>query len=273
MRTGIAAVLRAFEDGRDRAEFYRGWRAGHAAGLTHPAILAQLRAPRGSVGALRAHLLAGTRAGRDLAGLVRERPALFEPFEAALLVAGEESGRLDPVLAALADFHQRQHRMMLAIRKWLAYPLFLSFVAVLLAPLPLVFRGEGRAYGVAVALGLLAWVFLGGAALARRAQSYQRRPGFVRARLARTLAMALDAGLPLGRSVSLAAAASGSAELARHVRRFGERALTSQPLTETFRGAPHATPEFLAALEVAERTGDPRTTLGRLAELYEDGFR
>lgn len=272
MRAGIAAVLRAFEDGRDRAEFYRGWRAGLSAGLTHPATLGTMRAPRGVVGAVHAHLLAGTAAGRGVAELVRQRPALFEPFEAALLSVGEESGRLEPVLAALADFHQRQHRMMLAIRKRLAYPLFVSFVAVLILPLPLVFRGEVRAYWAATALGLLAWLFLGGAVLARRAQAYQRRPGFVRARLARTLAMAIEAGLPLGRAVPLAAAASGSPALAAHVRRLGERRLAGQPLVETFRDAPMMTPEFLSSLDVAERTGDVSSTLGRLAELYEDGF-
>jgi uncharacterized linocin/CFP29 family protein len=33
------------------------------------------------------------------------------------------------------------------------------------------------------------------------------------------------------------------------------------------------TPELEGALLVAERTGDFATTIGRLADLYEDGFR
>jgi type II secretory pathway component PulF len=271
----LAGLKRAFEDGRARAEFYRGWRAGHHAGLTHPQILAAVGAgpSGGTTEALRQHLLAGTRRGLGIADLVRRRPALFEPFEAAVLTVGEESGRLEAVLEALADFHFRQYRMILAVRRRMAYPLFVSFVAVLIAPLPLVFRGEGRAYGAAVALGLLAWVFLGAAVLARRAQRYQQRPAYVRARLARALAMTLEAGLPLGRAVTLAAAASGSPALEHHVRQAGERALASQSLSQTFAGAPGITPEFASSLEVADRTGDVSNTLRRLAELYEHGFR
>jgi type II secretory pathway component PulF len=151
--------------------------------------------------------------------------------------------------------------------------LFTSFAAVLIAPLPLVFSAQVRAYVVTVVLGLLAWAFAGVAFIARRAQRYQQRPAFVRARLARTLAMTLGAGLPLGRAVTLAASASGSKALEQHVRRFGERALVSQSLVETFTGAPGVTPEFIAALNVADRTGDVSTTLHRLAELYEDGFK
>lgn len=275
MNASIAALLRAFEDGRARAELYRAWRAGVAAGFTHPAILAQ--APAGpahaTAEAARRHLLAGTAAGRDIAALVRERPALFEPFEAAALAMAEESGRMEEVLGALADFHMRQYRMMLRVRRRLAYPMFVSFVAMVAAPLPLVFMGHVRAYWVTAGLGVAGWLLLGGSVLARRAQAYQRRPAFVRARLARTLAMTIDAGLPLARAATLAAAASGHPELERHVRALGERRLASQSLVATFSGAPAISPEFLSMLDAAERTGDFGATLGRLAELYEDGFR
>lgn len=275
MNATLAGLRRAFEDGRGRAEFYRSWRAGQSAGLTHPQILAQVGSgpAGGTTEALRQHLLAGTTRGQGLAELVRRRPALFEPFEAALLTMAEESGRLEPVLEALGDFFFRQYKMMMVVRRQMAYPLFTSFAAVLIAPLPLVFSGQVRAYVVTVVLGLLAWAFVGVAFIARRAQRYQQRPAFVRARLARTLAMTLDAGLPLGRAVALAASASGSKALEQHVRRFGERALVSQSLVETFTGAPGITPEFIASLNVADRTGDVSTTLHRLAELYEDGFK
>lgn len=273
MTGSMAAVLRAFEDGRQRAEFYRGWRIGIAAGLTHGAILGTITSLGGTTRALHAHLLAGTREGRDITALVRARPELFEPFEAALLLLGDESGTLERVLGALAQFFERQHRMMLAVKKQLAYPLFVSLAAVVIAPLPLVFRGQTTAYFAAAGLGLTAWFVLGGSVIAGRAQRYQRKPMFVRARFARALMMTLEAGLPLAKSVRLAADASGDPALASHVARQGERALGTQSLAETLTGAPAMTPDLLATLSVAERTGDFRSTLGRMAELYEDGFR
>jgi type II secretory pathway component PulF len=273
MKSSVAAVLRAFDDGRDRAEFHRMWRMGVSAGLTHPAILGTLRTFRGTTREVHAHLLAGTKAGRDVATLVRERRALFEPFEASLLIMGDEAGKLDPVLASLGEFFERQYKMMLAVKKHLAYPMFVSLVAVWLLPLPLVFQGKVGAYFASVAVAQAGWFFLGGSVLAGRAQAYQRRPGFVRARFARALSLALGAGLPLGRAVRLAAGASGDPELVRHVARFDERTLVTQSLATTLAGASIITPELMAAVQVAESTGDLRTTLGRLADLYEDGFK
>lgn len=273
MNTSVAAVMRAFDDGRDRSEFYRGWRAGLNAGMTHPAILSKITLRPGITQAAHAHLLAGTKAGKDIAALVREKPQLFEPFESALLRMGEESGQLEPMLTQLADFHQRQHRLILKVKSWLSYPMFVSLVAVLILPIPLIFQGRMAAYWTSTIVGLLGWFALGGAVLSRLAQSYQQRPAFVRARFARTLALCIGAGLPLGRSAILAADASADKALSQHLRRLGERALTSRPLTETLAGSVIMTPEFYAGLLVAEQTGDFASSIGRLADLYEDGFR
>lgn len=273
MKSSVATVLRAFDDGRDRSEFYRGWRAGLSAGMTHPTILAQVGARGGTTKALRDHLLAGTTRGEDLTALVRKAPHLLEPFESALLRMGEESGQLETILTALADFHMRQYKLLLAVKRWLSYPMFVSLVSVLILPLPLVFQGRTTAYFVAAGSGLALWFAGGGIMLARLAQRYQRRPGFVRARFARTLSLTIGAGLSLPRAITLAAEASGDPALIRHVRRFDERTLSTQSLQQTLAGAPVMTPELEGAIRVAERTGDFATTIGRLADLYEDGFR
>jgi type II secretory pathway component PulF len=273
VNSGILALLKSFDDGRDRAEFYRGWRMGLAAGFSHPMILSKSIARGGLVGAIRDHLLAGTSKGQDIAALVRSGARFFEPFEAALLAMGEESGQLEEMLTHLADFHTRQHKMILKVKKWLSYPLFVSLFAVVILPIPLIFQGKMTAYWTATIVGLVLWFVFGGVAIGRLAQRYQRRPQFVRARFARTLALCIGAGLPLPRAVTLAADASGDPALARHVRRFGERALASQPLTRTLAGAPVMTPELQGALLVAENTGDYAGPVGRLADLYEDGFK
>lgn len=269
----VAEFLRGFEAGRERAEFYRGWRAGVAAGLAHPTILSTVGVSRGSTRELRMHLLDGTNHGRDIATLVKSGRTLLEPFEAALLTLGEESGQLEFILGQLADFHMRQYKLVLTVRKRLAYPMFVSLVAVLLLPLPFVFAGQVTAYVASAGLGLTAWFLVGGSIFGALARSYQRRPAFVRARFARSLALSVSSGLPIGRSALLAAEASGDPLLVAHVRRIGERALVSQRLTSSLAGAPHMTVELQSALIVAEQTGDFASTLGRLADLYEDGFR
>ncbi len=273
MNASLLALLRSFDDGRDRAEFYRGWRMGLSAGLTHPAILSKSIARGGLVGRIRDYLLAGTSRGEGVASLVRKAPQLFEPFESALLAMGEESGQLDLTLTQLADFHTRQYRVILAVRKWMSYPLFVSLFAVVALPLPLVFAGRVTAYWIAAGFGLVAWFAFGGFVFGGLAQRYQRRPQFVRARFARTLALCIGAGLPLPRAALLAAEASGDPALLAQLRRLGERRPASQPLSASLEGAPVLTPELRAALIVAEQTGDFAGPVGRLADLYEDGFK
>lgn len=232
----VAAVMRAFDDGRDRSAYYRQWKF------------------------------------KLDAGFGGEPPAPLEPFERALLTMAEESGKLDVVLEHLAEFHFRQYKLILKVKRWLIYPMFTSFAAIFIAPLPLVFRGMVSAYWTTVIGGVALWLVAGGVILARLARWYQMRAPFVRARFARTLSLCIDAGLPLGRSATLAAEASGEAGLIRHVRRFSERTLASQPLSVTLTGSPIVTPEFHGTLLVAEQTGD-FAPLARLAAMYEDGFR
>lgn len=269
----VLALMRSFDDGRDRAEFYRGWRMGLAAGLSHPAILSKSVARGGLAGRIREYLLEGTSRGEGIATLVTRAPQLFEPFESALLAMGEESGQLDTMLTQLADFHTRQYKVILAVKKWMSYPMFVSLFAVVVGPLPLVFKGQVTAYWLAACSGLVLWFAAGGAVFAGLAQRYQRRPQFVRARFARTLALCVGAGLTLPRALLLAADASGDPALARQLRQLGERRLGSQPASVSLLGASVMTPELTGALLVAERTGDFAGPVGRLADLYEDGFK
>ena len=270
----LLALMRSFDDGRGRAEFYRGWRMGLNAGLSHPMTLSKAVARGGLAGRVRDYLLEGTSRGEDIATLVKRAPQLFEPFEAALLAMGEESGQLETMLTQLADFHTRQYKVILAVKKHMSYPMFVSLFAVVALPLPLVFQGKVGAYWAAALTGLVLWFIAGGAVLARLAQRYQRRPEFVRARFARTLSLCIGAGLPLPRALLLAGDASGDPTLARHLRQLGERRLGSQPASASLKGVGGImTPELQAALIVAEQTGDYAGPVGRLAVLYEDGFK
>ena len=138
-----------------------------------------------------------------------------------------------------------------------------------------VFQPPDWAFGPAwtIILGLAGWVVSGGAIVLWAANRYGRQPSLVRARLARALATAIEAGLPLARSVRLAAGVAADVDVERHIAAIDERTLGSRSLVATFAGCPHMSPDFMAVLEVAEKTGDFSGSIGRLATLYEDGFR
>jgi type II secretory pathway component PulF len=115
------------------------------------------------------------------------------------------------------------------------------------------------------------FVFAGGL-VAAIAAHYGRKPALARARMARALATAVEAGLTLPRAIRLAADASADAEIRQHVMKQSEKQLASRSIIASLDGCPHLTPDFVGYLQTAEKTGD-FTPLSRLAELYEDGFR
>jgi type II secretory pathway component PulF len=201
-----------------------------------------------------------------------ERPAFFETVETALVSLGEETGRLDEMFAWLAGFFEQRYRDISRATGQAIYPLMVMLIAVLILPLPLLARGQRGAYVMTTILGVGAWLASAGTAFAALIARAMRKPHLVRARLARALATATGAGLPLDRIVNLGVAAADHPCVSAHVATMSVDRIRSQPLSRTFTGCPYVPVEMLAAMRVAEQTGDYRTTLTRLAQLYEDGF-
>jgi type II secretory pathway component PulF len=271
--TSILAAWQALDDGRHRAEFYRMWRAGYSAAFTHPKSL-ETMGPRESANTedIRGWLLTGTTKGRTISDLVRSGGKRFEEFERVLLTLGEESGRLDGALRLLGDFYMKKHQLMLAVKKQMTYPLFIGLAASFIAPVPLLVFGRTTAY-LASAFGMAALlVASAGSIVAGVAAAYCRKPPLARARMARALATAVEAGLALPRALRLAADASANPAIQSFVGRFSEKQLASRSIAASLEGCPHLTPEFTAFVQTAEATGD-FSPLARLADLYEDGFR
>lgn len=266
-------AYRTLDDSRHRAEFYRMWRTGYAAAFTHPRSF-ETMGPRQSpaVEDARQWLLNGTKKGRGIADLVKSGGKRFEEFERALLPLGEEAGNLDQTLHLLAEFFTRKHKLMLWVKKQMAYPFFTMLFACFIAPFPLLFFGYTRSYVVAAGGAVAALLFSAGGIVLAVSNAFGRKPALARARMARGLATAIEAGLPLPRALRLAADASANEEIRAHVARIGERDLGGQSITDSLRGCPHLTPDFIAIVDTAERTGD-FGAVTRLAELYEDGFR
>jgi len=74
------------------------------------------------------------RVGQSLAQAFEASPALFTPFDMALIRTGEESGSLAQTLRLLAEYLEKEESLRTQIRTALAYPLFValfSFATVL----------------------------------------------------------------------------------------------------------------------------------------------
>ncbi|MBI4542094.1 MAG: type II secretion system F family protein [Gemmatimonadetes bacterium] len=270
----LARAWNEFDVARHKSELYRMWYAGQHAGLPHHTALLTAGDFKRSrpVQRLRSLLLAGTKRRVSLASIIRAQPKLFLPFEAALLELGEESGNLEECLRLLADYFAAEHRMILWIKRKMSYPMFNLIAATFILPFPLLFFGHTGQYLLAVAGGLTLCFSLGGSLLLAAARWYGRRTKFVLGRLCRALALGVEAGLSLDRVVDLAVKAAASPRLAAHVARIPRDVRGGQPLAKTLAGAGLVPQQMLAALEVADTTGNYSDTLKRLADLYDGGY-
>lgn len=266
----VLGALRRLDEGRFRAELFRAWGTGCAAGFTHAVSLEQIgRIASPATEELRRYLLVGAQQGRGIAVLVRARPKLLEPFEAAILAAGDEGGTLDTALRLLADHHAREYKRMLKVRMLMGYPVFLGVVASFLLTQPFMRRGGWKAYVFAIAGALVAFMLMGGVLLSIFAGMASSGAASTLPRFVRALVMGVEAGLPLGRTVRLAVDISGSAELRAHVAKRSERELGTTPLTKLFEGCRGIPPGLIDQMRVADATGDYGNTLKRYVELLE----
>ena len=266
----IGQARAAVAEAKARAEMYRLWHAGHHAGLTHAAVLDTM-GPRQSARAeeWRQKLIEGAKARRSVTQIVRQNPSLTQPFESALLTFGEESGSLEQALRSLGEHFEGEHRMLLKLWSKLTYPLLVSLVAILIAPLPLVVQGGVRTYWILVGIGLTLWYGLGGTVVDLMARRYANRRQFVLGRLGRALANGIEAGLPLERVVTLAAQVTGHPTIIAHVNRLPAKERGSRAISEIFEGCALVPPEMISAMRVGELSGDYSGSLRKMAELYD----
>ncbi len=273
MPLSLTRAWNEFDVARYKAELYRMWYAGYSAGLSHPAALeaaGDFRRSR-TVQSLREFLLQGTRRRESLQSLVRARPTLFAPFEAALIELGDEAGQLEETFKLLGDYFTAEHRTVMAIKRMLAYPMMNAVAASFIAPFPILFFGNATLYVLTVITELVLAFAFGGTVLLGVARRYGRRRKFVLGRLCRALALGVEAGLPLDRVVTLAVKAAANPDLSAHVQRLSARQRGSQPLSDTF-SRTIVPMEMLAALKVADASGNYSDTMKKLAALYDGNF-
>lgn len=273
--TSLLSAHRAVVESERRAAFYRAWGASYGMGATYLNTMKNLGLEFSSGTTERLRLYFGGTADKrqTLIDAIAKAPkGLLEPFEAAVLKLGEETGSLDRSLRLLGDWYQGQHKMLIRLWGKSTYPLFLILFAVVALPLPLLFRDRTSDYVMRAGAGVLAWWFFGGSVVFFPARFASGRGKWVRARLARSISTGMQAGASIDRVLDMSVAAAANAELKQCVEKVPAAKRRQQPLSETLRGCPHVPAELLAAIEVAEKTGNWKDTVGRMGELYEDGF-
>lgn len=265
------------------------------AGLTLPTSLGKLAATsadtperRLATGWLEG-LERGLTCTEALAGL---GPRAAGGLDLALVRAGEQSGRLDAMLALLARHHHARADNLAAMLQAAVYPLLVLHVTAFIAPLPAWVRtGDGWAYLVR-SVGVLAclhgaaamvawlgrpshpwwpWVDRG---VSRVPWLGPARADLALSRLAWALEALLSAGVLVTEAWPVAARASGSGILESAVARWRPGLDAGSTPAELVADAGVFPEGFVGCYAAGEASGRLEQELGRLARWHEEeGFR
>lgn len=259
---------------------------------------------RSQVMALRARVLEGS----TLAAAMAEFPGSFPALYRSSVAAGEAAGKLDAVLARLADYAESRDALSRRILLALAYPLLLSTVAlgvvtalmVWVVPQVIgVFAQFGRALPlptrILVAMSelvqahggwllLLALAALAAAVFALRRRALRARldafslriPVWGRlaraldtARFARTLALLTSAAVPLLEALNIASGVAANQVLARALAQAAVRVREGQALSKALADSGQFPPVALRLIASGERSGRLDAMLGEAAAQQE----
>lgn len=270
----VFGALRNFDDTRHRAELYRAWGTGTAAGLEPGVVLEQMgRIDFPSVEEARRYLVVGTAQGKRVAALVKARPKLFAPFEGAVLTAGDDAGTLGRSLSLLTDYFSGEFKRSLAVRNALGYAVFIGLVASFGLPFVALPKSPVKTYVTAIAILLAAFLLLGGIFISILGSISLNTSTLTRARFARVLAMTLEAGVAAGPAVRLAVDASGNRGLVEQIKKRSERELSTTPMAKLFDGCEHVPAGLIGQMAVADATKDYKGTISAYAAGLETAKR
>jgi len=246
--------------------------------------------------------------GYRLADAMAQQGNAFPPLYRAMVAAGESSGALPQILERLAELLERQQQLRARLAGALVYPAALAFTAVLVVAalmgfvVPKVveqFDSMGRALPwltravIAVSDAIAQWGWLGLALLAvagvaflrllRREDFRMRFDGLLlrlpllgrvlrdlhAARMARTLAIMLESGLPLLEGLSITARTVGNRVLRAATATMVAAIDEGSSLSSAMRRAGVFPPTLLYMAGSGEGSGRLAPMLGRAADYLE----
>lgn len=284
---------------RRRAELYHRLGQLTAAGIgLLPALEKECQRPASrSLLPFLTRVLHHLREGNTLGEALRAVPDWMPPFDAALLQAGELSGRLPRMFQQLARHYENRAGLARQFLAYLAYPALLLHVGVLIFPIAalqqLVLHGQSWAYagqklmvlGPLYALAVLGVIALQG----HRGETWRAlmetvlgcvpwlgaaRRHLALARLASALESLISAGISIIEAWELAASASGSPALRHTVRRAKPDLYAGLTPAEMLDRSAAFPGQFSRLYATGEVSGQLEDSLERLTAYHqEEGFR
>lgn len=279
-----------FSQSRDLIAFYRQlgglYRSGIAPVEAVPLAAGHVtnRAVRDAAAAIHRSALKGEAISTACAGY----PGVFSTVDTALIVAGEQHGRLDRSFDQLADLAEREYRGRRRLLFGMAYPAFLLVMAWLLPPLS-VFVTEGlEAYLKTVGTTSLPFlVVIGGGVAAYLLFRNAARQVFDRvvlmvpvigpamrdlalARFSRGMSLVFAGSGDLRKSLTLAIGVIGNTHLAWLCRGVKWRMDDGASLTQSLSGTKIFPVEDIASIAVAERSGTLDSMFEVMAQRHEE---
>ncbi len=279
-----------------RSEFYHQFGVLLSAGISALQALDQLyknppaRVMRPRIDQFRGYL----QGGHTITDAAQMMGTWIPSFDAALIEAGDKSGRLDACFKLLSIYYRDRAQMVRQMISDLMYPVFVFHFAVILFPF-LTFFQTGNLFRflltVALILGPLygAVIFIIYACQGRHGEAWRStleklvhpipilgnaRHQLALARLSAALEALLTAGVPIIEGWTLAATASGSPALRRVVRSW-KQPLQNGSMPSDLVSQSNLFPELFANLyHTGEVSGQLDQTLLRLHTiLQEEGTR
>ena len=235
------------------------------------------------------------RAGRELSSGMERYPDIFTPLMLNMVKAGEQGGMLDNVLKQLADYIEREIELRNLIRKATLYPKVVLFcsIFIILAANYIIHSVFNRPGGIETPLTdpatwviltpiivLLFLFFRVGASNRHFKPQYDSFllmvPGIGKtvhemamAKFTRAFAALYHGGVPIARSVILAADASGNAYLAQKIYPAARGLEQGGGITEAFVRTGAFDGPVLDMTRTGEATGRIDDMLDKVADYYE----
>jgi type II secretory pathway component PulF len=219
--------------------------------------------------------------------------AWLPAFDAALIQAGEKSGRLDACFRLLTDYYNNRAQLSRQVLSDLAYPAFILHFAIIIFPVQwltrLVWQGDVLGYVLSkgfILVPLYAVIFaLLYASQARQSEWWRAwleralrwvpmlgpaRTHLALARLSVALESLLNAGVSIVEAWRMAAAASGSPALRRTVAAWEPNVQAGQTPAEAVRESGAFPDLFTNLYSTGEISGQLDDTLRRLHQHYQE---
>jgi len=238
--------------------------------------------------------------GHRLAEALQRCGTAFPPLAQNLVRVGEETGNLDVVLLRLADYYEKQRKVMNRLIGQLILPFLQYFLAVGvialttwfgatmaaganpfsldMTPLQILLLGWGLPPAVYVAYKLFTVFFGGGRAIHELALRIPIVGGLMRTfalgRFSWCMSLCTDSGMSAFDGVALSLAATGNAAFHSRASRVQEDLRGGARMTEALDRTQLFSREFIEIVDVAEESGQLTDSLGRVSKQYfEDAER